>query len=464
MVPPACAPGDLVELSPHDLSLDGGSVARLNSFVIFLDRGLPGQTLRARIRKRKSSFAQAEVLEILAPADKSAPPYCPHQGECGGCAWPGLDYSEELLWKERHVRESFRRLGRLADSLSRPVVPSPRQLGYRNKLEFAFGPDADGIVLGLKRRGTRRIIPVRDCALAASSVAAILAFTRRWTREHGLSAWDGAKGLLRHLVVRRPDYAPQGAPQCQVELIVNAPARVPVPDSGKAFGEALRQAAPEVTSFVLSGRRGRAAAAYGERILLSLGAQSIHERIGRLVLEAPVAAFLQANTRAAALMHDELRRLAEPFMLPRSTRLWDLYCGVGGLGLFLADRVRRLVGFERSREAVACAARNAARNKLHHCSFIAGDVTEQAKRAARSEGAPDIIITDPPRAGLSPELAALLLGLQAKVIIAVSCDPASQARDIARLAEGYQVRHVQPFDFFPHTPHVENVVLLERRA
>ena len=467
MVPPALAPGDVVELKPHDLNLNGGSVARLDSFVIFLDRGLPGQTLRARIARLKSAFAQAEVLEILVPAKHAAAPYCQHQGECGGCVWPGLDYSEELRWKERHLRQCFRRLGRLgdaADSLSRPIVPSPRPLGYRNKLEFAFAQAAEGAVLGLKCRGTHRIIPVRDCALARSPVAPVLAFTRRWVRDNALNAWDGNTGLLRHLVVRLPDYAPQGTPQCQVELIVNAPAHDSVRERGNAFGQALRQAVPEVTSFVLSQRRGQAAVAYGERILLAHGTRNIHERIGRLVLEAPVAAFLQANTQAAALMHAELRRLAEPFMRPQSTQLWDLYCGVGGIGLFLADRVLNVTGFERSREAVACASRNAARNMLRNCAFITGDVAAQVKQAARAKGAPDIIITDPPRAGLSPELVAVLLELQAKAIIAVSCDPASQARDIARLAAVYQISHIQPFDFFPHTPHVESAVLLERRG
>jgi 23S rRNA (uracil1939-C5)-methyltransferase len=162
-------------------------------------------------------------------------------------------------------------------------------------------------------------------------------------------------------------------------------------------------------------------------------------------------------------MHAEVRRLAEPFMQPENTRVWDFYCGVGGIGLFLADRVLRVHGFERSREAVACAVRNAARNVLRNCAFTAGDVAVQAARAARIEGIPDIIIVDPPRAGLSPEITDLLLDFRAKVIIAVACDPASQARDLARLATGYQIRHVQPFDFFPHTPHVETVVLLERQ-
>ena len=462
------APGDVIDLCPHDLSLDGGSVARLDSFVVFLDRGLPGQTIRARITKLKKAFAKAEVLDILEPAGKTAPLYCQHQGECGGCAWPGLDYTEELSWKGRHVRESFRRLGGLGeavDRLSKPVVPSPRPLGYRNKLEFAIAPDTNGgIVLGPNRRGTRRVVPVNDCALARSSLAAVLAFTRRWIRQNALSAWDGNKGFLRHLVVRQPDYAPQGTPQYQVELIVNAPADDAALGIVQAFGPALRQAVPEVTSFVLSRRLGRAAVAYGERILFSHGVQSIHERIGHILLEAPPAAFLQANTQAAALMHAEVRRLAEPFMQPQSTRVWDLYCGVGGIGLFLADGVLRVHGFEKSREAVAYALRNAARNNLHNCAFTAGDVAVQAKRAARIEGVPDIIITDPPRSGFSPEIAALLLELQAKVLIAVSCDPASQARDIARLAQGYALRHVQPFDFFPHTPHVENVALLERRA
>ena len=151
-------------------------------------------------------------------------------------------------------------------------------------------------------------------------------------------------------------------------------------------------------------------------------------------------------------------------MRPESTVVWDLYCGVGGIGLFLADLALRVQGFEYSREAVASASYNAAWNKLHNCVFIAGDVAVQAKQAARFGETPDVVITDPPRAGLSPEIATLLLDLQAKAIIAVACDPASQARDIAHLAEGYQVRHVQPFDFFPHTPHVETVVLLERRG
>ena len=463
MVSPPLTLGDVLELNPHDLSLAGGSVARHNSFVVFLDRGLPGETVRARITKLKSAFAQAEVLEILAPAAKTAPPYCPHQGECGGCAWPGLDYAEELLWKERHLRESFRRIGVLgeaADSLVRPAVPSPKPLGYRNKVEFAFAPDAGGgVVLGLKRRATRRIIQVSDCALARSSLTAILAFTRSWIRENALSAWDGEKGFLRHLVVRQPDYATQ----CQVELIVNTTGNDAARDAAEAFGTALRQAVPEITSFVLSQRSNRADLAYGERILFSHGDRNIRERIGHLLLEAPPAAFFQTNTQAASLMCAELRRMAEPLMRPEHTLVWDLYCGAGAIGLFLADRVLRVHGFERSREAVACASRNASQNKLHNCFFTAGDVAVQAKRAARNGRVPDIIITDPPRAGLSPEVTALLLDLQVRAIIAVSCDPASQARDIARLAEGYQVRHVQPFDFFPHTPHVESVTLLERR-
>jgi len=182
------------------------------------------------------------------------------------------------------------------------------------------------------------------------------------------------------------------------------------------------------------------------------------------VLEAPAAAFLQANTPAASLLYACLGRLAEPYMRAQSTQLWDLYCGVGGIGLSLAKSVLHITGFEHSREAVACASRNAWRNGLPNCSFIAGDVAQQARRSARTMGSPDLIITDPPRAGLKPEMLTLLLELQAKAIIAVSCDPASQARDLARLAAAYQVCHIQPFDFFPHTPHVESVVLLERRS
>jgi 23S rRNA (uracil1939-C5)-methyltransferase len=253
-------------------------------------------------------------------------------------------------------------------------------------------------------------------------------------------------------------------PQCQVELIVNAPANDAVLGIADAFGPALLRAVPCVSSCILSQRRQRADVAYGEHILRVHGCERICERIGHIVLEAPPAAFFQINTQAAALLHAEVRRLTTAFMRPESTVVWDLYCGVGAMGLCLAERALRVHGFERSKEAVACAACNAARNSLHNCVFTAGDVAVQAKRAARIEGAPDLIIADPPRAGLSSEMAALLPELRAKAIIAVSCDPASQARDIARLAEVYQLRHVQSFDFFPHTPHVENLVLLERRG
>ncbi|MDR0466275.1 MAG: TRAM domain-containing protein, partial [Deltaproteobacteria bacterium] len=334
--------GDVTELCPHDLSLDGGSVARLDSFVVFLDRGLPGELVRARITGLKKAFATAEVLDVLRPAPHAAPAYCPHQGECGGCAWPGLGYAEELLWKERHIRESLRRIGRLADAdagLVKPVIPSPRPLGYRNKLEFTFAPDADGVaVLGLKRRGTRQVIPVDDCALAGGSLATILAFTRQWARQNGLSAWDGNRGFLRRLVVRLPDHAPGGAPQRQVELVVNSAAKDAAPDMARAFGPALRQAVPEAGSFVLSRRLKRDDEAYGERTLFSQGPRNIRERLGTLLLEAPPPAFFQINTGAAALMCTEARRLAEPFLRPESSLVWDLYCGVGGIGFFLADR------------------------------------------------------------------------------------------------------------------------------
>lgn len=465
---PPCAPGDLLELAPHDLSPDGGSVAELNGFVVFLDRGLPGEKVRARVRSVKSRFARAEVTEISVPLAQPAPAYCPHLGTCGGCAWPGLDHSLELAWKERQVRELFRRVGRLreADVLFHPAVPSPLTLGYRNKLEFAFARDCPP---GLRRRDSHSIVPVDDCALARSPVGDILAFARRLPEACGRAAPKNAKGsedaagFLRRLVVRLPDYAPEGEARCLVELITAPPKACGLPrDLVRDFGAALMRDVPKVTGFVHSLRAGRDDVAQGEKILHTLGRATMCEQIGHILLEAPVNAFLQVNTGAAALMYAEVRRLAGPFLRPDATRLWDLYCGAGGIGLFLAGAQTRVHGFEGSRAAVVWAGRNAERNGLRGCSFTAGDIARETEAAAAREGAPDIVVTDPPRAGLSRELCETLLRLRPRAIIAVSCDPASQARDIARLARAYRVREVRPFDFFPHTPHVETVVLLER--
>ncbi len=457
--------GDILTLTPHDLSVDGGAVARHGELVIFLNKGLPGETLSARVTKLKSRFAEAEVLETLAPALPAEPPHCPHAGDCGGCPWPGLPYGVELAWKEKQVMESFRRLGKVAfkedgnedGAVYDPIIASPRNLGYRNKLEFAFGHSPEkGVLLGLKRRASHEIVEIEECPLAAAPFGRILEHARARVREAGFSAWNGKEGFLRFLVLRRPDHTPEGNAQCLAELIT-APADKAAVEAVRSFGQALLRDCPELTTFLHTERKSPSPVAYGEKIRTCLGPDRLWEQTGPLLLEAPAAAFLQVNTAAAALLYATVKEYSA---LTGSESVWDLYSGVGGIALTLAGQALSLRGFESAPEAVAFAKRNAQQQGAANASFIAGDVTALLRK---ERAAPDLVITDPPRAGLDEAVTRELLRLAPRRIILVGCAPATMARDIARLAARYAVKRVRAVDLFPRTPHVESVALLTLR-
>lgn len=457
-------PGSIHTLTPHDLSVSGGGVARLNGLAVFLDKGLPGETLRCRITEIKPRMARADVLETLAPSPSAVPSFCPHSGECGGCSWPGLAYPAQLAWKERQVKETLRRIGNVPfDETGNspeflPIIPSPRVTGYRNKVEFAFGFASGQPAVGLRQRNAHTIVSVADCALCAFPAGKILAATRAWMRETGLVPFDGTAGQLRFLVVRCPDHSPDGTPRCLAELIT-VPGTGPLINAAAELGAKLMTGAG-VTGFIHSTRAARSNIAYGERVAVSMGETTITERIGSLTLEAPPQAFLQANTGGAALLYEQARRYAENDTAKTPLRtVWDIYCGVGGMGLYLAREGLTLRGIETVAEAVRFARKNAAGLPGDN-AFIRGDAGTAFKTLSP---APDLIITDPPRAGMAPSLTKAILTSGAPRIITVSCNPASLARDIALLSSGYRVTGVRAVDLFPHTPHVEAVAALERR-
>ncbi len=453
-------PGDTLTLIPHDLSLDGGSVARHGELVVFLDKGLPGEVLRARIDSLKPRFATAAVIETITPSPTAEPAHCPHAGDCGGCPWPGFSYRGELAWKERQVRETLRRLGKMDFSdkgaAYDPIIPSPRDIGYRNKVEFAFGASETGPLLGMKRRASHAVVAVDDCPLAAASVRDILAHARAWAGEAKLPAWDGKQGYLRFLVVRQPDYAPEGKARRLVELIT-APSDDARATAVKAFGESLLRACPDTAAFLHSERASAASVAYGERIRTSLGPDRIWERIGDVLLEAPATAFMQVNTGAAALLYAAVGEYAG---LTGAERVWDLYSGIGGIALTLAGSALSVRGFENTRDGVNFAGRNAVQAGAANAVFLAGDV---AALLRKERAGPDLVVTDPPRAGLDAAVTAELLRLAPPRLILVGCDPATLARDAGRLAARYAVSRARAIDMFPRTPHVETITLLLRR-
>ncbi len=469
--------GTLLEsLTVTDLTVDGGAVARHQGQVVFLDAGLPGDVLSARVVKRVKRVVHAQRERSLHPSPHAVEPWCPHAADCGACSWQHLSPEAALAWKQKHVRETLARIGKVVEPDVSPLVPSPRDRGYRNKMSFAFAPGATPdhkTLLGLRRFREQSVVEVTDCGLQTPEVMRMLAGARQMVNDLGLEAWQGrGAGYLRFLVVHTPMYEPLGKKQMVVECITGDDHRridAVQEDSGgdgdkkplsnadkvRELGQALMRDFG-LTGFVHSERRHPADLAQGERRVFLAGSGKYQERFGHLVLTVPHNAFLQTNTDLAALLY---AGVAEEAGLTGREVLWDLYSGVGGIALYLADRVKEAHGFEIQAEAVASARKNSERLGHAHCHFHHGALSSSL---LANVPRPDVIIADPPRAGIDEPVLKLLLTTPARRLVYVSCDPGTQARDIARLAPAWKMLRGRPYDMFPYTPHMETIVVLDR--
>jgi 23S rRNA (uracil1939-C5)-methyltransferase len=360
-----------------------------------------------------------------------------------------MPYARQLEWKARFVHDALSRIGRIAGLRVPPVLPSPLEWRYRNKMEFAFGPDdRRNPAVGLRRRASRDIVSVTACLLQKERTMRILAHIRETASGRGTGApW-------RYLVIREP-----AAGGCLVELI-SAPHPAAVRE-GRRIGSGLLAACPDVDGVVVSERAAATDMAYGERALCALGRRALEETIGPVRVRLGAGTFFQVNTPAAALLYAEIRRLAG-----RPRRIWDVYCGVGSIGLYLAamresgDEPPHLTGVDISMRSVELARHNARSlgiaARFHQAA--AGRILPSLSPGRSAP--PDLVLLDPPRAGLSAEVIRTLLRLRPRRVIYVSCEPATLARDAANLAP-YALTEIRPVDMFPQTPHVECAALFE---
>jgi 23S rRNA (uracil1939-C5)-methyltransferase len=436
-----------------DLTVDGRAVARHEGRVIFLENGLPEDVVSARVTAVEKRIVRARVENILAPSPFRVKPWCPHFPACGACLW--LDLAPERLraWKENHVRQTLRRLGGQGDIPVEPLCPSPLQREYRNKMVFAVGPTQTGeIAPGLRKRSGREILEVPFCALPPAPVMAVLRRLRQRIPDLGFQSY------LRFLVFHAPAYRLETRSQLILECITG-----PEEEEGEAarlrrLGAELREEF-SLTGFIHSEQRRFSLLARGERVVSALGGTARWETFGHLLLETPHTCFMQTNTRATEHLYARIRELAD--MTGRET-LWDLYCGAGAVGLYLAPEAGAVWGFDIRKDAIEAARANARRLSFPQCRFFAGDLRHTLPAAAR-EGEADVLVVDPPRAGLGAEIADLLNRLPAKRLIYVSCDVGTQARDLARLSRTWRAERAWPVDMFPHGPHLENILLFFRR-
>ena len=446
--------GEELELHIDSLAYGGNGVGRHDGFVVFARGGLPGDTVRARVTKVKRGFAEGVVTQLVTPSDGRVEAPCRHFGVCGGCRFQDLAYDVQLAEKERQVRDALVRIGRFAEPPLEPIVPAEAQFGYRNKLEYSFTAGEDGVDLGFHRAGRwDEVVGIEECLLTTDLGNAIRLAVRGWAREEQLEPYDQevGSGYLRHLVVREGRNTGQA-----MAVLVTAPGER---FEAGYFVDVLRRF-PEVRSIHWAINDTPAEQTNLPTKLL-WGEDAIEEELLGLRFRVRPSAFLQTNTGMAARLYELAREFAG---LTGDENVFDLYCGTGTIGLALAASARSVWGLEISEESVACAIENAALNGIENAHFFAGNVGQTIEELREEAGSPDVVIVDPPRAGLVGKALRRTGGLGAPRVVYVSCNPTTLASDLQVLRDeyGYTLERCRPVDMFPHTPHVESVSVLSR--
>jgi 23S rRNA (uracil1939-C5)-methyltransferase len=443
-----------LDLKIDSLAFGGNGVARLNGFVVFVKRGLPGDTVRARVTKVKRNHAEALAVEVIEPGAPRVAAPCKHYPECGGCKFQDLAYEAQLQAKHEQVADALRRIGGIADAPLDEIVPAKSIFHYRNKLEYSFTQTEDGPALGFHLAGRwDAVFDVEYCWLTTDLGNAIREAVDAWARAERLEAYGQEEhtGYLRHLVVREG----RNSGQVLVQLVTAAGERF----DREQFVEELRRF-PEVRSIHWS-VNDTAAEVTNMPTTLLWGEEWIEEELRGLRFRVRPNAFLQTNTEMAEVLYG----IAVDFAgLTGEETVYDLYCGIGTIGLTMASRALTVWGIDVSEESIACALENADLNGITNAAFYAGEVGQAVEELRDRAGGPDVVVVDPPRAGLSGKAVRRIGRMEPRKIVYVSCNPTTLASNVKELARdwGYRLERARPVDMFPHTPHIETVALLAR--
>jgi 23S rRNA (uracil1939-C5)-methyltransferase len=437
--------GAELDLRIDSLAFGGNGVARSDGYVVFVQGAIPGDRVRAVLTKGKRAYGEARTLEVLEPSPDRIAPVADHPG----APWQVLPYERQLQVKAEQVDEALRRIGKLDGYELEPIVPAVEQWRYRNKLEFSFGTGpGKELVCGFHAPGSwETILHVEDCMLQSERGNELRRAVLAWCREQGLDAYNRRlqEGFLRNLVIREG----RRTGEFQVRLVTS---------EGEIDTDSLREAI-QVHSLLWTQVPGVAEISTGPTEIVD-GSPAFDEELGDLRFRVSPDAFFQTNTEMA----EQLYGIAAEFAaLQGWERVYDLFCGIGTIGLSLAPRAGELFGVEIVEEAVADAIENARLNQITNAQFFAGDVRTSLRELVERAGKPDVLVVDPPRAGLSQKVVRRIIEAGPRRLVYVSCNPTTLAPNAAQLTEaGYTLKRVRPVDMFPQTPHIECVALIEK--
>lgn len=443
--------GQRIQLKIENISHQGEGVAKYQGYTVFVPHSAPGDVVQAEVISVKKDYARALIQKILQPG-KRVEPKCRWYEQCGGCNLQHLDYQDQLDIKTKTVKTTLQRIGSIDPDLVKPTLPT-RTWNYRNKLQAPVALHQGRLAAGLYKPLSHDLVPVSDCVIqhdANNKIAQEIAII---ARETGIAPWNEKQhtGTLRHIVVRNSEQTGQAL----AALVVS---NLDFPNRDR-FLTKLKEKLKDLHSLVLNENPRPTNVILGDREEVIWGPGYITDKIGSLNFKISARSFWQVNPDGALKIYQQTKDYAQ--LTGRETVL-DIYCGTGSIGLFLADNAERIIGVESNISAVQDARDNACLNKIENAEFHAGRAEDVLPKMAKEINA-DVVILDPPRKGCEPALLEAVITAAPKRIVYVSCNPATLARDLKLLEErGYKTWEVQPVDMFPHTNHVETVVLMSR--
>ncbi|HRO44547.1 23S rRNA (uracil(1939)-C(5))-methyltransferase RlmD [Agriterribacter sp.] len=464
----------LEQVLVEDYAAEGKSLSRVNGKVIFIEGAVPGDVVDVLLGKNKKDWAEGKAIRIHTLSASRTQPFCSHFGVCGGCKWQMLPYEKQLEYKQNEVEQNLRRLGHISLPPLMPILGCDRTVRYRNKLEFTFSnhryktwDEIQKDPLPLQPRSERKedpalgfhvprifdkVIDITTCHLMEEPANLIKNTVRDFSMQQGYPFYDIRQhtGWLRNLIIR----------VCTTgEVMVNICLAYDEKAERKKLLNHLLEQAPSITTLLYTINSKKNDSIYDLAPQIYYGKGYITERLEDLQFKISPKSFFQTNSRQGEKLYQVTRNFAE---LTGNQTVYDLYCGTGSIGIFVSRLAKKVIGVELIPEAITDAKENALLNGIDHAVFFAGDVIDVCNDTfIAQQGKPDVIITDPPRAGMHEKLVRKILEMEAPLVVYVSCNSATQARDLQLLNEKYEVTKVQPVDMFPHTHHIENVVQLK---
>ena len=445
---------------------EGKSIARIDNFVIFIDNAIPGDTAEVKIYKKKKDYAFGKAIKIIKESEKRVTPKCKYFGVCGGCKWQNLNYKYQTDYKKDSICDTFERIGKIKSPIINDVIPSENIYYFRNKMEFSFSNKRwllesekdneikdDSFALGLHvPERYDKVLNIDECFLQSENSNKLLNFTHNFAIRNGLSPYSNKSnnGFLRNLIIREG----KNTNECMVNLVTYEANK----NLMNKYCEELLSSCGFVTTIVNNITSRKSQVAIGEKEMVCYGSGYITETINKYKYMISANSFFQTNSKGTEKLYNVIKSF-----LPKEKieMLWDFYCGAGTISIYLSELCDNIIGFEITESAIQDANRNVEINNIKNCKFVAGDLKDTIKEYLYI--IPDVIILDPPRSGLHPEVFKILGDINVQHIIYVSCNPQTQARDLEKLVEDYNIIEIQPVDMFPHTMHIENVVKLNRK-